>query len=37
VGQQMTAALAGKTSIDKALKNSQVAAEREMKKGGYYK
>jgi sorbitol/mannitol transport system substrate-binding protein len=37
VGQQMTAALAGTTSIDKALKNSQVAAEREMKKGGYYK
>jgi sorbitol/mannitol transport system substrate-binding protein len=37
VGQQMTAALAGKTSIDVALKNSQVAAEREMKKGGYYK
>ena len=37
VGQQMTAALAGKTSIDAALKNSQVAAEREMKKGGYYK
>ena len=37
VGQQMSAALAGKTSIDKALKNSQVAAEREMKKGGYYK
>jgi sorbitol/mannitol transport system substrate-binding protein len=37
VGQQMTAALAGKTSIDAALKASQVAAEREMKKGGYYK
>jgi sorbitol/mannitol transport system substrate-binding protein len=37
VGQQMTAALAGKTSIDKALHNSQIAAEREMKKGGYYK
>jgi sorbitol/mannitol transport system substrate-binding protein len=37
VGQQMTAALAGKTTIDAALKASQVAAEREMKKGGYYK
>jgi sorbitol/mannitol transport system substrate-binding protein len=37
VGQQMSAALAGKTTIDKALKASQVAAEREMKKGGYYK
>jgi sorbitol/mannitol transport system substrate-binding protein len=37
VGQQMTAALAGKKSIDAALKESQVAAEREMKKGGYYK
>jgi sorbitol/mannitol transport system substrate-binding protein len=37
VGQQMSAALAGKTSIDKALKASQNAAEREMKKGGYYK
>jgi sorbitol/mannitol transport system substrate-binding protein len=37
VGQQMTAALAGKESIDKALHNSQVAAEREMKKAGYYK
>ena len=37
VGQQMSAALAGKTSIDKALAASQQAAEREMKKGGYYK
>ncbi len=37
VGQQMSAALAGKTSIDAALKASQNAAEREMKKGGYYK
>ena len=37
VGQQMSAALAGKTSIDDALKASQVAAEREMKKAGYYK
>jgi sorbitol/mannitol transport system substrate-binding protein len=37
VGQQMSSALAGKTSIDAALKASQVAAEREMKKAGYYK
>ncbi len=36
-GQQMSAALAGKTSIDDALKASQVAAEREMMKGGYFK
>jgi sorbitol/mannitol transport system substrate-binding protein len=37
VGQQMSAALAGKTTIDKALKASQVAADREMKKAKYYK
>ena len=37
VGQQMSAALAGKESVDAALKASQVAADREMKKGGYYK
>ena len=37
VGQQMSAALAGKTSVDAALKASQVSADREMKKGGYYK
>jgi sorbitol/mannitol transport system substrate-binding protein len=37
VGQQMSAALAGKETIDQALKASQTAAEREMKKGGYYK
>jgi sorbitol/mannitol transport system substrate-binding protein len=37
VGQQMSSMLAGKTTIDAALKASQVAAEREMKKGGYYK
>ena len=37
VGQQMSAALAGKTTVDAALKASQVAADREMKKGGYYK
>ncbi|WP_370538451.1 sugar ABC transporter substrate-binding protein [Ideonella sp.] len=37
VGQQMSAALAGKTTVDAALKASQISAEREMKKGGYYK
>jgi sorbitol/mannitol transport system substrate-binding protein len=37
VGQQMSAVLAGKTSVDDALKASQTAAEREMKKAGYYK
>jgi sorbitol/mannitol transport system substrate-binding protein len=37
VGQQMSAALAGKATVDQALKASQRAAEREMKKGGYYK
>ncbi|MDQ5898342.1 MAG: polyol transport system substrate-binding protein, partial [Pseudomonadota bacterium] len=37
VGQQMSAALAGKTSVDAALKTGQQAAEREMKKAGYYK
>jgi sorbitol/mannitol transport system substrate-binding protein len=37
VGQQMSAALAGKTSVDAALKASQVAADREMRKSGYYK
>lgn len=37
VGQQMSAALAGKVSVDDALKRSQTAAEREMKKAGYYK
>jgi sorbitol/mannitol transport system substrate-binding protein len=37
VGQQMSAALAGKTTVDAALKASQVAADREMKKAGYYK
>ncbi|HXE48475.1 MAG TPA: sugar ABC transporter substrate-binding protein [Ramlibacter sp.] len=37
VGQQMSAALSGKTSVDAALKASQNAADREMKKGGYYK
>lgn len=37
VGQQMSAALAGQVSVDQALKTSQRIAEREMKKGGYYK
>jgi sorbitol/mannitol transport system substrate-binding protein len=37
VGQQMSAALAGKSTVDAALKASQAAAEREMKKAGYYK
>jgi sorbitol/mannitol transport system substrate-binding protein len=33
----MSAALAGKTSVDAALKTAQAAAEREMRKAGYYK
>jgi polyol transport system substrate-binding protein len=37
VGQQMSAALAGKVSVDQALKSSQTAADREMRKAGYYK
>jgi sorbitol/mannitol transport system substrate-binding protein len=37
VGQQMSAALAGKETVDAALKASQVAADREMRKAGYYK
>jgi sorbitol/mannitol transport system substrate-binding protein len=37
VGQQMSAVLAGKVTVDAALKTSQTAAEREMTKGGYYK
>ena len=37
VGQQMTSALSGKETVDQALKTSQTAAEREMKKAGYYK
>ena len=36
VGQQMTAALAGKISVEKALKNAQKSADREMKKARYY-
>ncbi|HTH08544.1 MAG TPA: sugar ABC transporter substrate-binding protein [Acidovorax sp.] len=37
VGQQMSSALAGKTTVDAALKASQTLADREMKKAGYYK
>ena len=37
VGQQMSAALAGKSTVDAALKAGQQAADREMKKAGYYK
>ena len=37
VGQQMSAALAGKESVDDALKTSQNDADREMRKAGYYK
>jgi sorbitol/mannitol transport system substrate-binding protein len=37
VGQQMSAALSGKISVDDALKASQALADREMRKAGYYK
>ena len=37
VGQQMSAALLGKISVDQALELSQAAADREMRKAGYYK
>jgi len=37
VGQQMSAALAGKVSVDQALKNGQAVADREMRKARYYK
>jgi sorbitol/mannitol transport system substrate-binding protein len=37
VGQQMSAALAGKATVDQALKTAQNLADREMKKAGYYK
>jgi sorbitol/mannitol transport system substrate-binding protein len=36
VGQQLSAALAGKVPVEQALKNAQTAAEREMKKAGYF-
>ena len=37
VGQELSAALAGKKSVDAALKASQQAADRQMKRAGYYK
>ena len=37
VGQQMSSALSGKATVDAALKASPVVADREMRKGGYYK
>ena len=37
VGQQMSAALSGKITVDQALKTSETAATREMTKAGYYK
>ena len=36
VGQQMTAALAGKVSVAEALENAQDITDREMRKAGYY-
>ena len=36
VGQQMSAALSGKESVDSALKTAQTAAERDMRRAGYY-
>lgn len=37
VGQQVAAALAGRSSVDKALKDSQAFIERTMTRAGYYK
>ena len=37
VGQQMSSALAGKSTVDQALAAGQTAADREMRKAGYYK
>jgi len=37
VGQYISAALAGKSTVKKALESSQKLAEREMRKAGYYK
>jgi sorbitol/mannitol transport system substrate-binding protein len=37
VGQQMAAALTGQSTVDQALAASQAAADREMKRAGYYK
>ncbi len=36
VGQQMSAALAGKVSVEEALEAAQKAADREMRRAGYY-
>ena len=36
-GQQMTSALLGKVTVEQALEITQQAADREMRKGGYYK
>jgi len=36
-GQQITSALLGKSTVDQALSMAQQAAEREMRKAGYYK
>jgi sorbitol/mannitol transport system substrate-binding protein len=37
VGQQITSALLGKVTVERALEMSQMAADREMRKAGYYK
>ena len=37
VGQNISAALSGKTNVDQALKSSQAEAERAVKQGGYLK
>ena len=37
VGQELSAALAGNVTVERALEVSQQAAEREMRKGGYLK
>jgi sorbitol/mannitol transport system substrate-binding protein len=37
VGQQLSAVLAGRTTVDRALKTSQTLTLRQMKRGGYYK
>jgi len=37
VGQQISAALAGSATVDRALKAGQTVAERQMRKAGYYK
>ncbi|MFK7865993.1 MAG: sugar ABC transporter substrate-binding protein, partial [Alphaproteobacteria bacterium] len=36
VGQQMSALLAGSVTVEEALEASQRAADREMRKAGYY-